>query len=131
MSQIYSDKVKKHFMQPHNFGTEKDLKGKGVIGIGETGNMKCGDIMRLAILVDDKEKIKDIKFQTFGCAAAIATSSILTDLAKGKTLKEAKKITNKQVVKALDGLPTIKIHCSVLAEAALREAIKDYEQKKK
>ena len=131
MTELYTKKVQAHFLNPHNFGSVKDLKGKGTIGLGETGNMKCGDVMKLAILVDKNEKIKDIKFQTFGCAAAIATSSVLTDLAKGKTIQAAKKISNKDVVKELSGLPTLKLHCSVLAESALRKAILNYEQNRK
>jgi len=129
---MYTDAVKKHFIEPHNFGDEKDLQGEGIIGVGEIGNMKCGDVMRLAILVDPRSHIiKDIKFKTFGCAAAIATSSIVTDLAKGKVIEEAEKISDEEVVRELGGLPKLKLHCSILASSALKKAIKDYREKNK
>ena len=109
------------FKNPHNYG-----KIKNANGIGKVGNIVCGDVMWLYIKVDDKEKIKDIKFETFGCVAAIATSSMITDLVKGKTIKNALKIKKDDIVKKLGGLPSIKYHCSVLAVDALTEAIYDY-----
>ena len=112
-------------MNPHNVGEIPDADG-----IGNITSPVCGDIMRLYIRVED-EKIKDAKFRTFGCCAAIASSSMLTDLVKGKTVKEALEISNKAVAEALDGLPPIKMHCSLLAEDALKAAIKDYSSKKK
>ena len=122
----YSDKVMEHFRNPHNVGEIPDADG-----IGNVGNPVCGDIMRLYIKVDDKEIITDAKFKTFGCGAAIATSSMVTDLVKGKTIDEALKVSNHAVAEALGGLPKIKMHCSVLAEEALRSAISDYMSKKK
>lgn len=126
----YSKEVMKNFMSPKNMGEIKDADG-----IGKVGNPVCGDVMWVYIKVGKnkkgKEIIKDVKFRTFGCAAAIATSSMLTQLAKKKTLAEAKKITNKHVATALKGLPPIKMHCSNLAEEGLAEAIADYESKKK
>ncbi|MBP0979033.1 MAG: Fe-S cluster assembly scaffold protein NifU [Oscillospiraceae bacterium] len=116
----YSDKVMDHFYNPRNIGTIEDPDG-----VGEVGNPKCGDIMKMMIKVDNGV-ISDIKFKTFGCGAAIATSSMGTQMIKGKTLKEAWNISNKAVVEALDGLPPAKVHCSVLAEQAIKEAIKDY-----
>ena len=116
----YSEKVMDHFMNPRNVG-----KVYNPSGVGEVGNPTCGDIMHIEIVVKD-DKIEDIKFQTFGCAAAIATSSMVTELVKGKTLAEAERITNRRVAEALDGLPPVKMHCSVLAEEALRSALKDY-----
>ena len=124
----YSKQVMKNFMNPKNLGEMKNPDG-----IGKVGNPVCGDVMWLYIKVDkkkDKEFIKDIKFKTFGCAAAIATSSMITQLAKGKSLKEAGKITNKDVAVSLKGLPPIKMHCSNLASSALKKAIEDYNQKK-
>lgn len=118
---LYTKKVLETFKNPHNYG-----KIKNADGIGKVGNIVCGDVMWLYIKVDEKEKIKDIKFETFGCVAAISTSSIITDLAKGKTIKEALKITKDNVIKSLGGLPKIKYHCSVLAVDALVEAIYDY-----
>lgn len=112
-----------HFLQPHNMGEIADADG-----IGEVGNPVCGDVMRLMIKVE-AGKITDIKFQTFGCGAAIATSSMVTELVKGKTLDEAEQISNQAVIKALGGLPPAKIHCSVLAEEALQAAIADYRSK--
>jgi nitrogen fixation NifU-like protein len=119
----YSTKVMDHFFNPRNVGTMDDADG-----IGEVGNPKCGDIMRMYIKVKDN-KITDIKFQTFGCGAAVATSSMVTELVKGKTLDEALKITNREVAEALDGLPPIKLHCSNLAESGIKAAIEDYRKK--
>jgi nitrogen fixation NifU-like protein len=126
---LYSKKVMKHIRQPQNLGEIKDPDG-----VGTEGNPVCGDVMRLFIKVGKKknqEYIKEIKFQTLGCGAAIASSSILTTMVKGKTLKEAKKVTRQAIAKALGGLPPAKVHCSVLAAAALKKAIKDYRAKKK
>ncbi len=122
----YSEKVMEHFRNPHNVGEIPDADG-----IGNVGNPVCGDIMRLYIKVDAKEVITDAKFKTFGCGAAIATSSMVTDLVKGKTVEEALKVSNSAVAEALGGLPKIKMHCSVLAEEALRSAINDYMSKKR
>ena len=124
MAMEYSAKVMEHFAAPHNVGVIEDANG-----IGEVGNAKCGDIMKMYLKINDDEIIEDVKFQTFGCASAIATSSIATDLIKGKPLSEALNLSNKAVVEALDGLPPAKIHCSVLAEEAVRAAIKDYYDK--
>ncbi|MFH1788590.1 MAG: Fe-S cluster assembly scaffold protein NifU [Candidatus Altiarchaeota archaeon] len=121
---MYSDKVMDHFQNPRNAGVMEDADG-----IGEEGNPTCGDMMTIYIKVKD-DKIEDIKFQTFGCAAAIATSSMITELAKGKTLEEAKKIGRQNVADELEGLPPIKMHCSNLAADALHAAIKNYEEKK-
>ena len=118
---IYSDKVMEHFENPRNVGVIEDASG-----VGTVGNPACGDIMKLYIKVID-EKIEDVKFKTFGCGAAVATSSMVTELVKGKTIEEALLITNKTVIEALDGLPKNKIHCSVLAEDALKAAIEDYQ----
>ena len=109
----YSEKVMEHFANPHNVGKLDDANG-----IGEVGNAKCGDIMKMYLKIEDGI-IKDVKFNTYGCASAIATSSMATDLIKGKPVSEALKLTNKAVVEALDGLPAVKIHCSVLAEQAI------------
>ena len=117
---LYSDKVMDHFQNPRNVGKLDDADG-----IGEVGNAKCGDIMRMYIKVEDNI-ITDVKFNTFGCGSAIATSSMATELIKGKTVKEALDLSNKAVVEALDGLPVHKLHCSVLAEQAVRAAVKDY-----
>ena len=122
----YSEKVMDHFTNPRNVGEIQDASG-----VGNVGNPVCGDIMRLYIKVDEKEVITDAKFKTFGCGAAIATSSMVTDLVKGKTIDEALKVSNHAVAEALGGLPKIKMHCSVLAEEALRGAINDYIAKKK
>ena len=119
----YSQKVLEHFSNPHNVGEIPDANG-----IGNVGNPICGDVMRLYIKVQDG-KIIDAKFKTFGCGAAIATSSMVTDLVKGKTIDEALQISNKAVAEALGGLPKIKMHCSVLAEEALRAAVEDYKKK--
>ncbi len=121
----YSEKVMRHFLNPHNVGELPDANG-----IGNVGNPVCGDIMRLYIKVES-DRIVDVRFKTFGCGAAIATSSMLTDLVKGKTIDEALKISNQAVAEALDGLPKIKMHCSVLAEEALKAAIDDYNKKLK
>ncbi len=125
MGGMYSEKVMEHFRNPKNMGEIKDADG-----VGTVGNPVCGDIMTVYIKVKD-EKIEDIKFKTFGCAAAIATSSMITELAKGKTLDEAIKITRDDVADELGGLPPIKMHCSNLAADALSEAIKNYKSKKK
>ena len=121
---MYSKTVMDHFRNPRNVGEIENADG-----VGEIGNPICGDMMSIYLKIQD-EKIDDIKFQTFGCGAAIAVSSMLTEIAKGKTLEEAKKITNKDVAKALDGLPKNKLHCSNLGADALQAAIKDYERKK-
>ena len=120
---FYSEKVMDHFRNPRNVGEIADADG-----IGEVGNAKCGDIIRMYIKVKDNV-ITDVKFMTFGCGSAIATSSMATELVKGKTLDEALTLTNQAVVEALDGLPPHKIHCSVLAEEAIKAAIKDYYDK--
>ncbi len=120
---LYSDKVMDHFQHPRNVGKIDDADG-----IGEVGNAKCGDIMRMYIKVKD-DVITDCKFNTFGCGSAIATSSMATELIKGKPISEALELSNKAVVEALDGLPAHKIHCSVLAEEAVRAAVKDYYDK--
>ena len=117
---LYSEKVMDHFQHPRNLGKMEDADG-----IGEVGNAKCGDIMKMYIKVKDGI-ITDVKFNTFGCGSAIATSSMATELVKGKPITEAVKLTNRAVVEALDGLPTHKIHCSVLAEEAIKAAVKDY-----
>ena len=120
---LYSEKVMDHFENPRNVGKIEDADG-----IGEVGNAKCGDIMRMYIKVEDNI-ITDVKFNTFGCGSAIATSSMATELIKGKPVEEALELSNKAVVEALDGLPTHKIHCSVLAEEAVRAAVIDYYEK--
>jgi len=117
---VYSDKVLDHFSNPRNVGEMVDANG-----IGEVGNQKCGDIMKIYLKIEN-DIIEDVKFQTFGCGAAIATSSMATELIKGKSIKEAMTLTNKAVVEALDGLPPVKLHCSVLAEEAVKEAINNY-----
>ena len=122
---MYSEKVMEHFRNPRNMGEIPDADGKGTVG-----NPVCGDMMTIYIKVRDK-RIDDIKFKTFGCGAAIATSSMITELAEGKTLEEAMKITRANVANALDGLPPIKMHCSNLAADALRAAIEDYYKKQK
>ncbi len=122
---MYSDKVMDHFQHPRNVGKMDDADG-----IGEVGNARCGDIMRMYIKVDhDTQTITDVKFNTFGCGSAIATSSMATELIKGKSVEDALKLSNQAVVEALDGLPAHKIHCSVLAEEAVRAAVKDYYDK--
>lgn len=120
----YSDKVMDHFANPRNVGELPDADG-----VGEVGNPKCGDIMKMYIKVENNV-ITDVKFKTFGCGAAIATSSMATELIKGKTIKEALELTNKAVMDALDGLPPVKVHCSVLAEQAIKSAISDYYTRK-
>lgn len=121
---MYSEKVMEHFRNPRNMGEMENPDGTGKVG-----NPVCGDVMELYIKVKD-DIIVDAKFQTFGCGAAIATSSMVTEMVKGKNIDEALKISNKAVAEALDGLPPVKIHCSVLAEEALRSAIEDYMKKK-
>jgi nitrogen fixation NifU-like protein len=129
MNTQFSKNVMKHFMHPKNMGEIAKPDG-----VGEVGNPKCGDVMRITIKVEkknDQEIIKDIKFKTFGCVTAIANSSVLTTLVKGKTLEEAQKITHKEILKELGEVPKIKIHCSCLADEALKKAIKDYKNKKR
>jgi len=121
---MYSDKVMEHFKNPHNMGEVEDPDG-----IGKVGNPVCGDVMEIQIKVRD-EQLEDVKFRTFGCGAAVATSSMVTDLAKGKTLDEAMEITRQDVADELDGLPPVKMHCSNLAADALHSAIEDYRSKK-
>ncbi|MBS6564361.1 MAG: Fe-S cluster assembly scaffold protein NifU [Clostridiales bacterium] len=120
---MYSEKVMEHFSNPRNVGEIENA-----VGVGTVGNAKCGDIMNMFLEVEDGV-IKDVKFKTFGCGAAIATSSMATEMIKGKTLKEALKLTNKAVAEALDGLPEVKMHCSLLAEEAVKAAIDDYLKK--
>jgi len=120
MASVYSEKVMDHFTNPRNVGEIENADG-----IGEIGNAKCGDIMKMYIKVEN-DVIVDVKFKTFGCGSAIATSSMATEMIKGKTIQEALTLSNKAVVEALDGLPTHKIHCSVLAEQSIRAAIADY-----
>ena len=117
---MYSEKVMDHFENPRNVGEIPDANG-----VGTVGNAKCGDIMRMYLKVENGI-IKDVKFKTFGCGAAIATSSMATEMVKGKTLKEALALTNKAVAEALDGLPPVKMHCSLLAEEAIHAAVEDY-----
>lgn len=121
---MYSERVMDHFSNPHNVG-----EVEGADGVGQVGNASCGDIMKISIKVEDNI-LKDVKFKTFGCGAAIATSSMVTDLAIGKTLEEALQITRQNVADALDGLPPSKLHCSNLAADALHAAIQDYMQKR-
>ena len=121
---LYSEKVMDHFRNPRNVGVIEDANG-----IGEVGNAKCGDIMKMYMKIED-DTIQDVKFETFGCGSAIASSSMATELIKGKPISEALQLTNKAVTEALDGLPAHKIHCSVLAEEAIRAALADYEQRK-
>ena len=116
----YSEKVLDHFTHPRNVGEIEDANG-----VGEVGNAKCGDIMKMYLKIKD-DRIEDVKFETFGCGSAIASSSIATEMIKGQKLEDALKLTNKAVVEALDGLPDSKLHCSVLAEQALKAAISDY-----
>ena len=122
---MYSDKVMDHFTNPRNVGELENPDG-----VGEVGNARCGDIMRIYLKVEN-DVIVDVKFKTFGCGAAIASSSMATELIKGKTIDEALLITNKAVTQALDGLPPVKLHCSVLAEEAIQKAINDYKEKQK
>ncbi|MBP5491498.1 MAG: Fe-S cluster assembly scaffold protein NifU [Clostridiales bacterium] len=120
---LYSEKVMDHFRNPRNVGVIEDADG-----VGEVGNAKCGDIMKMYLKIKDGI-VEDVKFETFGCGSAIASSSMATELIKGKPLEEVRKLTNEAVVEALDGLPTHKIHCSVLAQEAIEAALKDYESK--
>ncbi|MBC8543454.1 MAG: Fe-S cluster assembly scaffold protein NifU [Clostridia bacterium] len=120
---MYSEKVMDHFMNPRNMGEIEDADG-----VGTVGNAKCGDIMRIFLKVEDGV-IQDVKFKTFGCGAAVATSSMATEMVVGKTVEEALKVTNKAVMEALDGLPPVKVHCSLLAEQAIHAALWDYAQK--
>ena len=120
---LYSEKVMDHFMNPRNVGKIDDADG-----VGEVGNAKCGDIMKIYIKVDNNI-ITDVKFNTFGCGSAIASSSMATEMIKGKSLDDALELTNKAVAEALDGLPAHKMHCSVLAEEAIKAAIDDYKEK--
>ena len=122
---VYSEKVLDHFQHPRNVGEIPDADGVGMVG-----NAKCGDIMQMFIKVNEDEIIEDVKFKTFGCGAAIATSSMATELIKGKSVEEALQLTNSAVVEALEGLPPVKIHCSVLAEEAVKAAVDDYHKKK-
>lgn len=121
---LYSEKVMEHFLNPQNVGVIEDADG-----VGEVGNAKCGDIMKMYLKIDN-EVISDVKFETFGCASAIASSSMATEMIKGKPVAEAMLLTNKAVAEALDGLPPHKMHCSVLAEEAIQSALEDYENKK-
>ncbi|MBC7959938.1 MAG: Fe-S cluster assembly scaffold protein NifU [Vallitaleaceae bacterium] len=120
---MYTEKVMDHFSNPRNMGEIENADG-----VGTVGNAKCGDIMRIYLKIEN-DIVEDVKFKTFGCGAAIATSSMATELVKGKTIKEALHITNKAVMEALDGLPKAKVHCSLLAEEALQAALWDYAQK--
>ena len=121
---MYSEKVMDHFQNPRNMGEIEDASG-----VGTVGNAKCGDIMRIYLDIDENQIIRDVKFKTFGCGAAVATSSMATELVKGKPIQEAMKITNSAVAEALDGLPPVKMHCSLLAEEAIHAALWDYAQK--
>lgn len=118
---MYSDKVMDHFQNPRNVGEIDNASG-----VGTVGNAKCGDIMRIYLDIDDNQVIQDCKFKTFGCGAAVATSSMATELVKGKTIEEAMAVTNKAVMEALDGLPPVKVHCSLLAEEAIHAALWNY-----
>ena len=120
---LYSEKVMDHFRNPRNLGVLEDANA-----IGEVGNAKCGDIMKMYLKIED-DVVKDVKFETFGCGSAIASSSMATEMIKGKPLSEVEKLTNQAVTEALDGLPTHKIHCSVLAEQAIKSALEDYRKK--
>ena len=121
---MYSEKVMDHFNHPRNVGELEQPSG-----VGTVGNAKCGDIMRIYLDIDDEGVIREAKFKTFGCGAAVATSSMATELVKGKTVKEALLVTNKAVIEALDGLPPAKVHCSLLAEEAIHAALWDYAEK--
>ena len=121
---LYSEKVMDHFRHPRNVGVIEDADG-----VGEVGNAKCGDIMKMYLKIDD-DTITDVKFETFGCGSAIASSSMATELIKGKSVDDALKLTNKAVMEALDGLPPVKVHCSVLAEQAIKSAVDDYYKNK-
>ena len=120
---LYSEKVMDHFRNPRNVGVLEDANG-----IGEVGNAKCGDIMKMYLKIED-DIVKDVKFETFGCGSAIASSSMATELIKGKPVSEARQLTNKAVAEALDGLPDYKMHCSVLAQEAIESALQDYESR--
>ncbi|MDF2485543.1 MAG: FeS cluster assembly scaffold protein NifU, Clostridium type [Herbinix sp.] len=122
---MYTEKVMDHFTNPRNVGEIENASG-----VGTVGNAKCGDIMRIYLDIDEAGIINDVKFKTFGCGAAVATSSMATELVKGKTVNEALQITNKAVMEALDGLPPVKVHCSLLAEEAIHAALWDYAEKK-
>ena len=121
---MYSEKVMDHFNHPRNVGEMENPSG-----VGTVGNAKCGDIMRMYLDIDDNGTIQDAKFKTFGCGAAVATSSMATELVKGKTVQDALDVTNKAVMEALDGLPPVKVHCSLLAEEAIHAALWDYSEK--
>ena len=120
---LYSEKVMDHFRNPRNVGVIEDANG-----IGEVGNAKCGDIMKMYLKIED-DIVKDVKFETFGCGSAIASSSMATELIKGQPVSEVRKLTNKAVAEALDGLPDYKMHCSVLAEEAIKSALEDYKRR--
>jgi nitrogen fixation NifU-like protein len=120
---LYSEKVMEHFRNPRNVGVIEDANG-----IGEVGNAKCGDIMKMYLKIEDGI-VEDVKFETFGCGSAIASSSMATELIKGQPVSEVKKLTNKAVAEALDGLPDYKMHCSVLAEEAIQSALEDYQKR--
>ena len=120
---LYSEKVMDHFLHPRNVGVIEDANA-----IGEVGNAKCGDIMKMYLKIKD-DVVEDVKFETFGCGSAIASSSMATEMIKGKPLSEVRTLTNKAVTEALDGLPAHKIHCSVLAEEAIKSALEDYERR--
>ena len=122
---MYTEQVMDHFMNPRNVGEIEDASG-----VGEVGNAKCGDIMKIYLKINDNNIIEDAKFQTFGCGSAIASSSMATELIIGKSVNDAVELTNKAVVEALGGLPPVKVHCSVLAEQAIKSALYDYAQKK-
>ena len=121
---LYSKKVMDHFTNPRNVG-----KIENADGVGEVGNARCGDIMKIYLKINDDQIIEDVKFNTFGCASVIASSSMATELIKGQPVSKALELTNKAVVEALDGLPAVKVHCSVLAEEAVKMAVKDYYDK--
>ena len=121
---LYSEKVMDHFRNPRNVGVIEDANG-----IGEVGNAKCGDIMKMYLKIEN-DIVEDVKFETFGCGSAIASSSMATEMIKGKPLSEVRELTNKAVAEALDGLPDYKMHCSVLAEEAIKSALEDYEKRK-
>ena len=121
---LYSEKVMDHFRNPRNVGVIEDANG-----IGEVGNAKCGDIMKMYLKIED-DIVQDVKFETFGCGSAIASSSMATELIKGKPVSEVRQLTNKAVAEALDGLPDYKMHCSVLAEEAIQSALEDYQKRK-
>lgn len=120
---MYTDKVMDHFMNPRNVGEIENADG-----VGEVGNVKCGDIMKIYLKIDAKEVITDCKFKTFGCGSAVASSSVATELIKGRTVEQALALTNNEVIEALGGLPAVKVHCSVLAEQAIKAAIYNYAQ---